>query len=66
MKTNFVGFIKLALEVNIGMSFRQLVLCGYQVDLEALRPERQLELIVSSVRSGFGVDFERLIRKFSL
>ena len=60
METDFVSLIELALKVDVCISLRQLVFGGDQVRVEAVGTECSLELIVSSVGSGFRIDFESL------
>lgn len=66
MEPDFVSLVKLALEVDVRMSFRQLVFRGDQVSSEFVDAECRLELIVSGIWGSFAVDFESLGRNVSV
>ncbi len=63
MEPDFVGLVELALQIYVGMSLGQLILRGDEVSIEIIHAKGRLELIVRSVRSGFGVDLKSLITK---
>lgn len=66
MKPDFVSLVELTLEVDVRMSFGQLVFRGDQVSVEFVDAECRLELIVSGIWGSFAVDFESLGRNFSI
>ena len=63
MEPDFVGLVELALQIYVSMSLGQLILRGDQVSIEVIETKCRLELIVRSVRGGFGVDLKSLITK---
>ena len=63
MEPDFVGLVELALQIYVGMSLGQLILRGDQISIEVIKTKCRLELIVRSVRSGFGVNLKSLITK---
>ena len=65
MERNSVRLVKLALEADVRISFRQLVFRGDQVGVKAISTECSLKLIVSRIGSGFSINFEGLVWKIS-
>ena len=49
MKSDLVGLIKLALQIDVRVRLGQLVLGGDQVGIEFIKTECLLELIVGSI-----------------
>lgn len=66
MESDFVGSIQLALKIDVSMRLRQLILRGDEVGIEIIETESSLKLVVSSIRGGFGIDFESLVQKVSI
>lgn len=66
MEPDSVSLVELALEVDVRMSFRQLVFRGDQVSVEFVHAECPLELIVCGIWGSFAVDFESLGRNVSV